>query len=714
MPIKIKWESEITKIRKDLHTLQKENVNLREKLRGVTKESAKGAKGHQELARAAKRVYREIETPAQRYNRKMEELNRLLKAGAIDQQAYGQAAKRARRQADEAGRSTRRMFDLPGMRTAIGLLGGMGVTVSVAGAMQKIIGYARSAKEEIDGIVEGLKATHQGAKAIWQVAESKKAYESLSARVRLAMAKEGMTRDQAQDMIFNLKSLQQIEAAPTVARAARFMPADVAAEFVTTMRSPTTWGREAGTPEQVLSGLITGAGRSKFNVQETAQWAARVAPTLKAMGATPAEILGVGGAISVPAQKPEILGTYMFALEKQVSQHRRQLVEQGKLDPVKEQAGLIQGFRDLRADAEAWSTAMGEARFKRAAVALTGALEEAEKNTKAIADAFKSIEVFRQKVESLPRTLDIQQRMAVAEARKEVALEPKGFRKMQLDAAIETNKALAAMFDKSPVVEEATEDYLESLTTLGQVQKAREVAAERTLSMLRRERPDIYEQYIGAQVPIARTPSRAALYGRPVTMERPDLPGPPTQAIEEAMGRAMEVLVTEVVKQREATENRLQALRDVSSKVQRQPERTEVPRQVQRESSGSIQQSWWKQAIERPTALVPEPQIMREPRHPEMPGVPAPIQREASTQGADRLVEEMVRQRQATDEQLKVQREAVDATRAQTAATEAQTQALQQATADPAATLGLPPVPQTPAVITQPKDETAETAFSVN
>ncbi|MHC4176234.1 MAG: phage tail tape measure protein [Planctomycetota bacterium] len=563
MPIKIKWESEITKIRKDLHTLQKENVKLTEKLRGVTKESTKGARGHQELARAAKRVYREIETPAQRYNRKMEELNRLLKAGAIDQRAYGQAAKRARTQADAAGRSTRRMFDLPGMRTAIGLLGGMGVTVSVAGAMQKIIGYARSAKEEIDGIVEGLKATHQGAKAIWQVSESKKAYESLSARVRLAMAKEGMTRDQAQAMIFNLKSLQQIEAAPTVARAARFMPADVAAEFVTTMRSPTTWGKEAGTPEQVLSGLIAGAGRSKFNVQQTAEWAARVAPTLKSMGATPGEILGVGGALSVPAQKPEILGTYMFALEKQISTHRRQMVEAGKLDPVKEQAGLIQGFRDLRADAKAWSTAMGEARFKRAALALTGALEEAETNTKAIAAAFKTREVFARKVESLPRTLDIQQRMAVATARKEVALEPKGFRKMQLDAAIETNKAMAEMFGKSPVVEQATKDYLEALTTMGAVQKAREIAAERTLAILREARPEMYQQYIGDLVPLTRRAAIGTGYGAgAVARPMPDLPGPPTREVEEAIGRAMGALVEEVVRQREATENLLEEVRE--------------------------------------------------------------------------------------------------------------------------------------------------------
>jgi hypothetical protein len=104
MPIKIKWEAEITKIRKDLHTLQKENVKLREKLRGVATEAKKGARGQEALGRAAKRVYREIETPAERYNKKIKELRRLLLAGKIGVKEYGRAAKMAHERAEDASR----------------------------------------------------------------------------------------------------------------------------------------------------------------------------------------------------------------------------------------------------------------------------------------------------------------------------------------------------------------------------------------------------------------------------------------------------------------------------------------------------------------------------------------------------------------------------------------------------------------------------------
>jgi hypothetical protein len=96
-----------------------------------------------------------------------------------------------------------------------------------------------------------------------------------------------------------------------------------------------------------------------------------------------------------------------------------------------------------------------------------------------------------------------------------------------------------------------------------------------------------------------------------------------------------------------------------------------------------------------------------------MPGIPASVQEEASTQGMDRLVEETVRQRQASEEQLKATRDVADRIQEQTDVLRGG-QATQQAASNPGALFGLPPVPQVPAVITQPKDETAETAFSVN
>jgi len=102
MPIHIKWEAEITKLRRDLHTLQKEHTTLQEKLRGVATEAKKGSREQEAMGRAAKRVYREIETPAERYNRKLAELRQLLLAGKLTVEQYGRAARRAHDEADAA------------------------------------------------------------------------------------------------------------------------------------------------------------------------------------------------------------------------------------------------------------------------------------------------------------------------------------------------------------------------------------------------------------------------------------------------------------------------------------------------------------------------------------------------------------------------------------------------------------------------------------
>ncbi|GAG38609.1 unnamed protein product, partial [marine sediment metagenome] len=60
--------------------------------------------------KAAKRWYDSTRTPQERYNAKLAELNKLLKANKINQDTYGRAVRKSKDEMDAAGRSGQKTF----------------------------------------------------------------------------------------------------------------------------------------------------------------------------------------------------------------------------------------------------------------------------------------------------------------------------------------------------------------------------------------------------------------------------------------------------------------------------------------------------------------------------------------------------------------------------------------------------------------------------
>jgi hypothetical protein len=281
------------------------------------------------------------------------------------------------------------------------------------------------------------------------------------------------------------------------------MDSAVAARFFTTVSAPTAYGKDyfGATPEErvgrIQSGLLAGAGASKFATAETAQWAGRVTPTLqKSLGARPEEILGVGAALSVPAGTPDVLQTYMFALEKEVGKFRIEQLEKKEIAPGEAKSGLIAGFKALQADSEAYADALKEMRFKRAALALEGAVDQAAANTEEIGEAFASTALFQAKLAESPLEINRLQAAQIAKAQKEAAWEKTAQRQIELETAISQNKALAGFTGKPLTVEKGWEKALEAGATYGAVDQSTKAATGRLLDRMEKEYPDIFREYI--------------------------------------------------------------------------------------------------------------------------------------------------------------------------------------------------------------------------
>ena len=98
----------------------------------------------------------------------------------IDQQAkmqdgyvqLGQKAGQAGRQGSRAGQDASKGWDTSKLLSFAGALaGGVGVSLSVAGALRTVVGWAQDAQEEVKGVAEALNASYEGMKNIWQVSE---------------------------------------------------------------------------------------------------------------------------------------------------------------------------------------------------------------------------------------------------------------------------------------------------------------------------------------------------------------------------------------------------------------------------------------------------------------------------------------------------------------------------------------------------------------
>ena len=221
-------------------------------------------------------------------------------------------------------------FSPAGIMSFAGALAGAAGGLSVASALQRVVGLAAEARAEIRGFADGLTESYDSAKALWTLSASREAYADLTREQRLAMAQEGINRNEAGSLLFNLKSLGKEDALDEIAKAARFMDPETAAKYYTTVTSPSAYGDAAGTPQQVLSGLLAGARDSKYDPTATGDWFLRVAPSMASIGAGQAETLAVGAALADATANEETLATYMMTLHKTLAKWKAEAVQEAK------------------------------------------------------------------------------------------------------------------------------------------------------------------------------------------------------------------------------------------------------------------------------------------------------------------------------------------------------------------------------------------------
>ena len=131
-------------------------ANLDSAAAKLTKTTREQAKAEADMGREAKRVYEETRSPMEQHQARMTALNELLAAGAVNQDTFNRAAKQAKRDLDDVGKSGEAAFG----KEAVSRITSFAASfLGIQQAGQMVIGVFDKMREIKAEAAEGAKAS---------------------------------------------------------------------------------------------------------------------------------------------------------------------------------------------------------------------------------------------------------------------------------------------------------------------------------------------------------------------------------------------------------------------------------------------------------------------------------------------------------------------------------------------------------------------------
>ncbi len=134
----LRMTGEAQAVIQQLGQVRRAQETLEQKLRDFGTTSQKVGQEERELNRMREQVLRQIQTPQEQYNQKVGQLDRLLKANKLSQDQYNRAVAQSKQEMDRAGESGQKAFGPMALGMTRQLIGALGITGGVAGAIQLV------------------------------------------------------------------------------------------------------------------------------------------------------------------------------------------------------------------------------------------------------------------------------------------------------------------------------------------------------------------------------------------------------------------------------------------------------------------------------------------------------------------------------------------------------------------------------------------------
>lgn len=308
----------------DLGNTLKAHADLQRVVDDLAKGYSRGTAEAKKLEIAAKRIVEQNETPQERYNRKIDQLGKAIKAGAVGFDDAQKAAARLRQKLEDASQSGDKVFGQAAIDRIAGYaLGLIGVQQLVQGIGTAFSEVERRAKAAGDAVFHSLSSFGE----LQQVSTSQADFNSLVATARglvgpvFAKGQEG----QAANLVFALRNAGYSDAdigfITQLGKSRQVAPENLqqVAEGLKKFQDIFGAGETGGVP-QVARKVFSAAGATQASFSQVAAAATLFGTEAKAAGATDEEALAAFVAIEKQSPGVEEAATRLRGVFNQIIQ----------------------------------------------------------------------------------------------------------------------------------------------------------------------------------------------------------------------------------------------------------------------------------------------------------------------------------------------------------------------------------------------------------
>ena len=312
--IVVEMSSEEAKLYQGIQSIISQQAKMERGFTKIASSSRQAGREAAQLARQAKRVYEETRTPQERYNRKLEDMQRLLEKNKISHDTYRRAAAQAKDELLGVQQAGTAAFGA----TAISQL-----TTFAAGflSVSNAVGTVTSALNEMQAVraqsAQKARESRMGMGSLAQVANSPEEMKQLTKKAEDLYAGGGAaSKDEAARVVFAIKSagsMDQFELFKEMRATGLVESPDIMARAATTLLS-SMGEEETGSIRDLVSKAFGASAYSPATAEAILEASARSGGTARALGYSDESVLAGTAVMSKTTGSAEIGGTALSSL----------------------------------------------------------------------------------------------------------------------------------------------------------------------------------------------------------------------------------------------------------------------------------------------------------------------------------------------------------------------------------------------------------------
>ena len=423
---------------KALKKEEAERAKVIEAERLQSESARRRARYEEALGRKQKQVLREIETPQQRYNQKIKDLNRLRRDGKISEEQYATAVRKVtgdlKNQTEASGKATA----VDGVVAMAARW--VSVGAAIAAATTAVRDYQTAKEEAAQRAIE----SRRGMGSLAQVAEDEQHFLKLQQKAReLYLAGAVSSEDEGARVVFSLQSagaMKQFGLFKEAGSSKLIEDLAPAAKAAATLQ--TSMGEaETGDSRAILSKAFGASLYSPATAEKLLEAAAKSGGSAHALGYTDEEVLASTAIMATSTGEASEGGTSVAALMRSIDEKRGEIAGKGGKAPASLREAVL-AIRAKNLDSEQLKKLLGRSEAVRAYRGLLQNMPMYERALAAVQKSQETDEIGRRlKFHELDPTLMGAKRREQAEAALKESMRPAGDEQNYAEAFLQQEKA---------------------------------------------------------------------------------------------------------------------------------------------------------------------------------------------------------------------------------------------------------------------------------